>query len=182
MHHFGFRGRRDGCRATLRENFLCWYRWSLFQDKGHCVYCSWLQKLFAHHLFLKFWNLKFCLVIILKFWNVEMVRLHRSGFRGRPDGCRVILRSIPWSWIFRRSIFPRKLLTSLIPTSRIFDFAHLLTFPLLSYDQNGIRFARPGGFFFRSATRTKGTSFAGRPSGTPPGWIQNGPTGSSRHC
>ena len=104
-----------------------------------------------------------------------MVRLHRSGFRGRPDGCRVTLRSIPWSWIFRRSIFPRKLLTCLIPTSRIFRFAHLLTFSLLPYDQNGIRFARPGGFFFRSATRTKETYSTGRPSDIGPSLVQNGP-------
>ena len=77
-----------------------------------------------------------------------MVHLHHSGFRGRPDGCQVTLRSIPWSWIFRRSIFPRKLLTSLIPTSRIFKFAHFLTFPNIQYFKMGSVLLALADFFF----------------------------------
>ena len=54
----------------------------------------------------------------------------------------------PWSWIFRRSIFPRKLLTSLIPTSRIFKFAHFLTFPNIQYFKMGSVLLALADFFF----------------------------------
>ena len=49
---------------------------------------------------------------------------------------------------FRRSIFPRKLLTCLIPTSRIFRFAHLLTFPNIQYFKMGSVLLALADFFF----------------------------------
>ena len=55
---------------------------------------------------------------------------------------------------------------------QIRPFPYVSQYPVF---QNGIRFARPGGFFFRSATRTKETYSTGRPSDIGPSLVQNGP-------